>query len=75
MITPQDFMALKTAPEFKPFRVHLRDGTAVEIADRYNFLVSVRTILIGLKPDSNGIPTEELRCPISDVLQLEVLSV
>jgi hypothetical protein len=74
MITPQDFVALKRAPEFKPFRIHLRDGAEIEITDRYNFLVSIRTILIGLKPDHNGIPTRELRCPVSEVLRLEVLS-
>jgi hypothetical protein len=71
MFTAKQIRDLLTAKEFKPFRLHLSDGTAYEITNHDMALVAHHTVEIGVNPDPEGIAERFVRCAIMRITRIE----
>jgi hypothetical protein len=73
MITAKQLRELITASPFKPFRVHLSDGTHCDITHHDMAIIEQNTLDIGLHRDDEGIVQRLVRCAILHVVKLEDL--
>ncbi len=48
------------AQPFKPFVLHLSDGSKYEIRDSGGLYITRTLVIIGLEPDEGGIPTDSV---------------
>ena len=62
MITAKQVRDLITANPFKPFRIHLHDGSHHDVTNRDMAIVERNTIDIGVNMDPDGIA--EGTCPL-----------
>lgn len=73
MFTGQQIRQLLTTKDFKPFRLHLADGTAYNITNHDMALVGRNTVEIGVNPDPEGIAERFVRCAILHITRIEDL--
>ena len=73
VITAKHLRELMTAEPFKPFRVHLSDGSTYDITHHDMAIVEQNTLDIGLNRDDDGIAQRLVRCAILHVVKLEDL--
>lgn len=71
MITAKQVRDLITAIPFKPFRIHMSDGSHYDISNRDVALVERTTIDVGLNLDADGIAERVVRCSILHIVKLE----
>ncbi len=60
-----------TAKEFRPFRLHMSDGSAYEIMNHDMALVGRNSVEIGVNPDPKGIAERFVRCAILHITRIE----
>lgn len=70
MITAKQVRDLITANPFKPFRIHLSDGSHYDIKNRDVAIVERNTIDIGINLDPDGIADGLVRCSILHIVKL-----
>ena len=70
MITAKHVRDLITATPFRPFRIHLSDGTHYDVTHRDMALVEKSTVDVGLDVDPDGIPDRIVRCSILHITKL-----
>jgi hypothetical protein len=58
---------------FKPFKIHLSDGSSYEVANHDMAMVSKNSVDIGLHPDPQGIAERIVRCAILHISKIEEL--
>ena len=73
MITAKQVRELITADPFKPFRLHLSDGSHHDVTNRDMAIVERNTIDIGVDLDPDGIAEGLVRCSILHIVKLEDL--
>jgi hypothetical protein len=73
MITPKQLRQLMTANPFRPFRIHLSDGSYYDIPNHDAAIVEQATVDIGVNLDSDGIAEKLVRCAIMHIVKLEDL--
>ena len=73
VITAKHLRELMTAAPFKPFRVHLSDGSIYDITHHAMAIVEQNTLDIGVNRDDDGIAQRLVRCAILHVVKLEDL--
>lgn len=62
-----------TAAPFRPFRVHLSDGGQIEVTDEVRRLLSAQSLILGVDPDQDGIPSRTIYLDIEHISRLETL--
>ena len=70
MITAKQVRELITANPFKPFRVHLSDGSHYDVTNRDMAIVEKNTVDIGVNLDPDGIADGLVRCAILHIVKL-----
>ena len=70
MITAKQVRDLITVNPFKPFRVHLSDGSHYDVPNRDAAIVEKNTIDIGINLDPDGIADGLVRCSILHIVKL-----
>jgi len=71
MITAKQVRELVTASPFKPFRIHLSDGSHYDVHNRDMAIVEKNTVDIGVDLDPDGIAERLVRCAILHIVRLE----
>ena len=56
---------------FRPFRIHLSNGSSYEIGHPELVFVTTRTVFIGLEPDDEQVPQNFIRCDPLHITHLE----
>ena len=70
MITARQVRDLVIANPFRPFRIHLSDGSHYDILHRDMAIVERNTIDIGIDLDPHGIAGGLVRCAILHIVKL-----
>jgi hypothetical protein len=60
-----------TANPFRPFRIHLSDGSHYDVANHDAAIVEQNTVDIGVNLDPDGIAERLVRCAILHIVKLE----
>lgn len=60
-----------TANPFRPFRIHLSDGSHYEVTNHDAAIVEQNTVDIGVNLDPDGIAERLVRCAILHIVKLE----
>jgi hypothetical protein len=71
MITPKQLRRLLDAQPFRPFRIHLSDGSHYDVTNHDMALVGRNTVEIGVNPDPEGFAEMFVRCAILHITRLE----
>jgi len=71
MITAKQVRDLITANPFKPFRIHLSDGSHYDVVNRDMAIVERNTVDLGVNLDPDGIAEKLVRCAILHIAKLE----
>jgi hypothetical protein len=70
MITAKQVRDLVTANPFRPFRIHMSDGSQHDVLNRDMAIVERNTIDIGINVDPDGIADGLVRCSILHIVKL-----
>ncbi len=73
MITAKQIRELIQAKPFRPFRIHLSDGTHHDITNHDMAFVGRNTVEVGLNLDPDGFAEYFTRCSILHITKLEDL--
>jgi len=73
MITAKQVRDLLQSRPFKPFRIHLSDGTHHDVTNHDMAFVGKNTVEIGLNLDPDGFAEYFTRCSILHITKLEDL--
>ncbi|PYI87971.1 MAG: hypothetical protein DME26_04470 [Verrucomicrobia bacterium] len=73
MITPRQLRELLTATPFRPFRIHMADGSSYDITNHDMAIVERNTVDIGMDRDPDGVAESLVRCAILHITRLEAL--
>ncbi len=73
MITPRQLRDLITAEPFRPFRIHLSDGSHFDVTNHDMAIVERSTVDIGVNRDEDGVAERLVRCAILHIVKLEDL--
>ena len=60
-----------TANPFRPFRIHLSDGSHYDIFNHDAAIIEQKTVDIGINLDAEGIAEKLVRCSILHIVKLE----
>ena len=71
MITARLVRQLMTANPFRPFRIHLSDGSHYDVPNHDAAIVEQNTVDIGINRDPDGIAERLVRCAILHIVKLE----
>jgi hypothetical protein len=71
MVTSKQVRDLIVANPFRPFRIHMTDGSHYDVTNRDMALVGRNTIEVGLNVDPDGIAERVARCAILHIVRLE----
>lgn len=74
MITATHLRNLMTAKPFKPFRVHMSDGSKHDITNHDMAFVERNTFDVGIDRDEQGFAEDIVRCSILHIVKLEDIS-
>jgi hypothetical protein len=73
MFTAKEIKELMEIKPFRPFKIHLSDGSSYEVANHDMAMVSKNSVDIGLHPDPQGIAVRIVRCAILHISKIEEL--
>jgi hypothetical protein len=73
MFSARDLKDLMESKPFKPFKIHLSDGSSYEVINHDMAMISRNSIDIGLHPDPEGIAERIVRCAILHISKIEEL--
>jgi len=73
MFNAENIRELLTARDFRPFKIHMSDGTSYEITNHDMALVGRNSVEIGINPDQKGIAEKFVRCAIVHITRIEDL--
>ena len=71
MITAKQLRQLLAASPFRPFRIHLSDGSHYDVTNHDMAIVEQTTVDVGVNLDSDGIAEKLARCAILHIVKLE----
>ncbi len=74
MITAKQIRDLLKTEPFKPFRIHMSDGSHHDITNHDMAFVGKNTVEIGLDLDPDGFAEYFTRCSILHITKLEDLA-
>jgi hypothetical protein len=58
---------------FRPFRVHVSDGTHYDVLDPFQMAVGMLDVYIAWEPDEGGVPTKSVFISPNHVSRIEPL--
>ena len=73
MSNAPEIRALLTPKDFKPFAIHLTDGSHYDITNHDMMRVSRNAVDIGVNRDETGIAERFVRCAIIHITRIEEL--
>jgi hypothetical protein len=73
MVSAKEIKALMDAEPFRPFKIHLSDGSSYESPNHDAALVSRNYVEVGLNRDPDGISERIARCAIIHINRIEDL--
>jgi hypothetical protein len=73
MFNAKEIKDLMDAKPFRPFRIHLSDGSSYEINNHDAAFVTRGSVEVGLDPDADGIAGRIVRCAIIHISRVEEL--
>ena len=73
MIPARQLRQLLTATPFRPFRIHLSDGSHYDVTNHDMAIVEQTKVDLGLNRDDEGIAQMLVRCAILHMVKLEDL--
>jgi hypothetical protein len=73
MITAKDIRDLMQAKPFRPFRIHMSDGSHYDITNHDAAFVGKNIVEVGRNLDSDGFAEYFTRCSILHITKLEDL--
>lgn len=73
MFSARDLKDLMESKPFRPFKIHLSDGSSYEVLNHDMAMISRNSIDVGLHPDPNGIAERIVRCAILHISKIEEL--
>ena len=73
MITAKQLRALMHANPFKPFRVHLSDGSHHDVLNHDAAFVEAGTLDIGVDLNAEGFAQDIIRCSILHITRIQDL--
>ena len=69
---PRDIIEYRRQEPFRPFRVHVSDGSSYEVRQQWGTMVVARqTVFIGVDPDADGIPGRMMQVDAKAITRLE----
>lgn len=71
---PKDVFDFTSADPFRPFRVYLSDGHAIDVTDDVRRLLSAQALILGVEPDDDGIPTRTMYLDVAHITRIENLN-
>lgn len=71
MINAKQLREMIRADPFKPFRVHLSDGSSYDVLNHDSAFVEQNTLDIGLHPNADGIAADIVRFAILHIVKIE----
>ena len=73
MFSAKEIKDLMDAKPFRPFRIHLSDGSSYEITNHDVAFVTKSSVEVGLHPDPDGIAERTVKCAILHIGRIEEL--
>jgi len=70
---PNDIRSLIERDPFQPFRIHLSDGSKIDVADPVFITLTRTDILVGDPYDEEGWPTVGRYINMRQIMQIETL--
>ncbi|MEM7808969.1 MAG: hypothetical protein AAF561_12745 [Planctomycetota bacterium] len=72
-MAPQEIRKHHIKRPFRPFRIHMNDGSEYEVTDPFHMTVNMLDVVVGWDPDEGGIPTRSMYLSPSHVSRIEPL--
>ena len=73
-MAPQDILRQLKSEPFKPFRLHISDGSAYDVLDPFMARVELTQLWVGVKiDDETGLPLKSVYLAPNHVTRLEPL--
>lgn len=73
MFSARDLKDLMVSKPFRPFKIHLSDGSHYDVLNHDMAMISRNSIDIGIHPDPEGIAERIIRCAILHISKIEEL--
>jgi hypothetical protein len=73
MFSAKDIKELMDAKPFRPFKLHLSDGSSYAVPNHDAAFVTRSNVEIGLNQDPDGIAERAVRCAILHISRIEEL--
>lgn len=73
MFTAKEIKELMETKPFRPFKIHLSDGTNYDVMNHDMAMISKNSVDIGVHPDPEGIAERIVRCAILHISKIEEL--
>ena len=70
---PRDLHKFQTAKPFRPFRIHMSDGSSYDVNDPFFMTVTPLTLMVAWEPDEGGLPTKSMYLSPDHVSRVEPL--
>jgi hypothetical protein len=73
MFTAKEIKELMESKPFRPFKIHLSDGSSYEVTNHDMAMVSRNSVDIGIHRDPDGVAERFVRCAIIHINKIEEL--
>ena len=76
-MTTEDVLRLRRAKPFKPFRVHIADGRAIDVVSHELIVNCGASVGLGIPPSGATWPIAEriVQVPSKDIVRIEFLDI
>ncbi|HMP82774.1 MAG TPA: hypothetical protein PKA41_08750 [Verrucomicrobiota bacterium] len=71
MFTAREIKEMVDAQPFRPFRIHMSDGSSYEVSNHDAAMVTRHFVEVGVNPDRDGILERIVRCAILHISRVE----
>lgn len=70
---PQVILKFSRQVPFQPIRVYVSDGSAYDVNEPYEIIVSALQVCLALDPDDNGLPQRSVYIAPNAITRIELL--
>jgi hypothetical protein len=73
MFSAKQIKEMMNTQPFRPFRLHMSDGSTYEIPNHDTAMVAQNSVEVGVNPDPDGVVERFVRCAIIHITRIEEL--